>query len=376
MAISFVRASNRLCIRLIAGRLVTASELVGTSVNLPLKWLSILEAIVNPVPEEVLATKLSEAFPNVTDHSLALNRLFDAGIIIRQGTSLDVQELDFKQAWPLGQSTAAHALAVERLRLRRRHQELEYMASTFNAPKKRAAVSKNAYCSHVVALPPTVAPLFDILSKRRSSRRFNKCSIPLSSISAILASGLSVVKTLTLPHRPPFELRMTPSPGGLNAVNGYLIVRSVSGLEEGVFRYNSGDGSIEKIAASQVPDNISDFFGYQSWADEASAIVILIADLETLGWKYRDPGAYNALLLEAGHVAQNMAICAGFLGLRTVFTNALNGRDLCNLAGLDWPNYLPLYSIAVGDADGILNAEDDYDDEDIERLRQLMDKPI
>ena len=53
----------------------------------------------------------------------------------------------------------------------------------------------------------------------------------------------------------------------------------------------------------------------QEWADPMVAMIILVAILERTTWKYHDPNAYRVVLIEAGHIAQNIMLACTERGL-------------------------------------------------------------
>ena len=53
----------------------------------------------------------------------------------------------------------------------------------------------------------------------------------------------------------------------------------------------------------------AEMFLGQPYLSDAAAVVVLTAVVERSLWKYEDRG-YRYLLLEAGHVAQNVNLCA------------------------------------------------------------------
>ena len=66
-----------------------------------------------------------------------------------------------------------------------------------------------------------------------------------------------------------------------------------------------------------------------------AALIILVAHLQRTMWKYSHPMTYRAVLIEAGHIAQNIMIVASAGGLSTVPTAALGDTLLEKLLGLN-----------------------------------------
>ena len=68
----------------------------------------------------------------------------------------------------------------------------------------------------------------------------------------------------------------------------------------------------------------SELLGGQEWANEMPCIVILCAQLERTMWKYSDANAYRVVLIEAGHIGQNLMLAATYHGLSACPSAALN----------------------------------------------------
>ena len=53
------------------------------------------------------------------------------------------------------------------------------------------------------------------------------------------------------------------------------------------------------------------------------AVIFLVAELRRTSWKDNDPNAYRVVLIEAGHIAQNMMLACANNNLTTCPTAAL-----------------------------------------------------
>jgi SagB-type dehydrogenase family enzyme len=78
-------------------------------------------------------------------------------------------------------------------------------------------------------------------------------------------------------------------------------------------------------------------------------VVVLAAFFERTMWKYDDPNAYRVILIEAGHIGQNMLLMATEEGLAACPTAALSHDRLFDM--LELPSRItcaPVYAIAIG----------------------------
>jgi SagB-type dehydrogenase family enzyme len=84
-----------------------------------------------------------------------------------------------------------------------------------------------------------------------------------------------------------------------------------------------------------------------SSAGSASAVVVLTAVVHRSLRKYGDRG-YRHLLIEAGHVAQNLNLVAAAMSLGTLSLGGFFDQDLAALLDVSLEVEIPLYAVAVG----------------------------
>jgi SagB-type dehydrogenase family enzyme len=98
-----------------------------------------------------------------------------------------------------------------------------------------------------------------------------------------------------------------------------------------------GDQSL-KISESLLDKNI---------AYEASLIIFITAIFERSTLKYSDRG-YRFVLLEAGHIAQNINLVINGMGLGCINLGGFFDRQVDELLELDGINHSTIYMIAIG----------------------------
>jgi SagB-type dehydrogenase family enzyme len=76
-------------------------------------------------------------------------------------------------------------------------------------------------------------------------------------------------------------------------------------------------------------------------------MLFITAQFERSLFKYRDRG-YRFILLEAGHVAQNMNLAATALGLGSVDIGGYFDRQADELLGLDGLTHSTIYMVGIG----------------------------
>ena len=87
----------------------------------------------------------------------------------------------------------------------------------------------------------------------------------------------------------------------------------------------------------------------QDFLGRANVCFVLSAMFQRTRWKYRER-AYRYVLLEAGHVGQNLYLAATSMGLGACAVGAFFDDKFNDLLGLDGKEEAVLYVISVGRA--------------------------
>jgi len=201
-----------------------------------------------------------------------------------------------------------------------------------------------------VELPTSLTPLrlslADAITTRVTARGMEPCPLTLENVATILhyAYGITRSNEGTIFPRP---FRTVPSGGALYPLELFCHSTHIQGLEPGLYHYNPiqnnlrflryGDES-RKIAGALVQSNV---------ALDASLMFFITAVFERSVFKYGNRG-YRFVLLEAGHVAQNINLVSNALGLGCVNIGGYFDRQIDDLLGLDGLNHSTIYLVAIG----------------------------
>jgi SagB-type dehydrogenase family enzyme len=168
--------------------------------------------------------------------------------------------------------------------------------------------------------------------------------MPLAALSVLLFAASGVTR-----HSPGFGqpgLRAAPSAGALYPLDAYVIARRVETLPARLFHYDpdrhaltgsDGDGGVRAVTDALIDPAPGD----------ASAVLIFVACFPRSRIKY-GLRAYRFVLLEAGHVAQNVLLAASALGLAALPIGGFYDRRIEDALSLDGLHESPIYLIAVG----------------------------
>jgi SagB-type dehydrogenase family enzyme len=138
--------------------------------------------------------------------------------------------------------------------------------------------------------------------------------------------------------------RLHPSAGARYPIEAYLISWSVGTLQKGVYHYDVREHYLEQMGVS-IQEVDSKMIN-SPHVKHAHASIVLTACLNRTVLKYGARG-YLYALLEAGHIAQNVVITAGQIGIGTCCVGGFVAQHV--QATLDLPpTEIPVYVIAVG----------------------------
>ncbi len=220
-----------------------------------------------------------------------------------------------------------------------------------NAPTHETPMFKEDVEAATVELEaPTLprATLDSVLRRRSSCRRFASEPIERSELGTLLHSAYGVLDTVDLWGE--FCERPVPSGGGLYPLEFYVLSQRVGGLEGGVYHYVPLGHRLEVVRPDPLPRHLTaEMFLGQPYLVNASAIVLITAVVHRSLWKYEDRG-YRYILLEAGHAAQNLNLCAEGVGLASLNLGGFFDQDVMALLKLDPEREIVLYGVALGRA--------------------------
>jgi SagB-type dehydrogenase family enzyme len=191
------------------------------------------------------------------------------------------------------------------------------------------------------------AGIFDALARRRSVRDYASEPLALGELSALLWAAAGVTA-----RQEGFAFRTAPSAGGLYPIEHYLVANRVEGLEPGLYHYDVLGRALERLYAGDLRQPIARAALDQPIAAQAQVVFVWTAVLERSRWKYGER-FLRYVLLDAGHIAENVALAATALGLGTCQIAAFFDEEAASILGVD-PQVEPVVylSTAGRPADG------------------------
>jgi len=186
------------------------------------------------------------------------------------------------------------------------------------------------------------APVWDVFRKRCSVRRFGNEPLQEAELSQLLwaAQGITRVNR-------GFGYRTAPSAGALYPVETYLVVHAVEGIEPGVYHYGVEKHELDQLKTGDFRVAVARAALDQEIAYWANVVFVWTAVFERSKWKYRQR-AYRYVYLDAGHIAQNVALGAVALGLGSCQIAALYDDEVNGLLDADGVDESAIYMTVVG----------------------------
>jgi SagB-type dehydrogenase family enzyme len=194
---------------------------------------------------------------------------------------------------------------------------------------------------------PDISPLADttlheVLKKRKSIRKYQNKPIKKEILSYLLWASTGISRT-----EGGYEFRTAPSAGALYPIETYLVVNNVEEIKPGVYHYNIQNHYLELLKeGGYAAQTVQAALGQKMCAD-APVVFIWTAIFQRMKWKY-DQRAYRYIYLDAGHIAENLALAATSLELGSCQIGALYDDEVNQIIDVDGTEESVIYMSVVG----------------------------
>jgi SagB-type dehydrogenase family enzyme len=190
---------------------------------------------------------------------------------------------------------------------------------------------------------PHGPPLEAVIQQRRSIREYAARSLTLDELSRLLHFSAGITDR----RDPTLAFRAVPSSGALFPIEVYPVLFNVAGAPPGAYHYDVQRHRLALVRSGDFRQEVFRAAVSQEMIQGASLVFVLTGIFERVQWKYLDR-SYRYLLLEAGHLGQNVYLAATALGLGPCGIGAFFDDDLNRLLQLDGQNEAVVYLLAVG----------------------------
>lgn len=197
----------------------------------------------------------------------------------------------------------------------------------------------------VKAFPIRKTFLVNVLKNRRSIRAFSGEPISINDLSYLLLYSSGIVDSGFGPDE---SKRSYPSAGARYPLEIYpLVINEGEGIKAGLYHYNVKENVLETLLDEDLKAWLLESTGNFKPIIKASVVFIITGVLDRTRVKYGDRG-YRYVLMEAGHMSQNLLLLATGLGMANLAVGGYIDSKVTELLNLELVKEVPLYIIAVG----------------------------
>ena len=190
--------------------------------------------------------------------------------------------------------------------------------------------------------PAESLSVVEALKKRRSVRSFSSKPLSMDDLSFLLWASTGVQRS-----ERGYEFRTAPSAGALYPIETYLVVNSVEDLEKALYHYDIEAHALEEMKAGDFAEEMAHAALEQKMCINAQVVLVWTAVFERSKWKYAQR-AYRYVYLEAGHMAQNLALAATGIGLGACQIGAFFDDEVNQILGVDGKKESAIYLSVIG----------------------------
>lgn len=185
--------------------------------------------------------------------------------------------------------------------------------------------------------------LFETINQRRSRRKFKNDSLTLEELSYLLWSTQGVREVVG--ER---TYRTVPSGGARHALETYLFINRIDNLKPGIYRYLPLE---HKLLFEYTDDNLVDKVNEaalgQTFVGNSAVVFYWTSIPYRAEWRYALT-SHKMILLDAGHVCQNLYLAAEAIGAGTVAIGAYSQSKTDAILKVDGVDEMTVYLAPVG----------------------------
>ncbi|MCG2829025.1 SagB/ThcOx family dehydrogenase [Methanothermobacter sp. K4] len=181
------------------------------------------------------------------------------------------------------------------------------------------------------------------IRNRKSRRSYTDRPLKLEELSFLLwaTQGIRMIAGHS-------AFRTVPSAGCRHTFETYLAVFNVEGLEVGLYRYIP---SVHRLLVEYLDDNLSQRIVEasfdQRFTGESAVTFIWTTIPYRMEWRY-GLAAHRVILIDAGHVCQNLYLACEAIGAGTCAVAAYDQEYLDEVLGVDGVDEFAIYMAPVG----------------------------
>jgi SagB-type dehydrogenase family enzyme len=184
----------------------------------------------------------------------------------------------------------------------------------------------------------------EAINRRVSVRSYSDQRLTLSELSYVLwcTQGVKGILARNVTQR------TVPSAGARHCFETYVLVNRVEGLASGLYRFLAVEHKLQPIDLDEyVPEKVAQACLNQRFILNSAVTFIWTAVAYRMMWRYGERG-YRYMHLDAGHVCQNLYLCAETIGCGVCAVAAFHDEKLNKVIGLDGVTQFAVYVGVLG----------------------------
>ena len=182
------------------------------------------------------------------------------------------------------------------------------------------------------------------IGHRASRRHFSREPLSLEALSFLLWATQGIRER----HADSTAFRTVPSAGCRHALETYLCVFNVTGLEAAFYRYLPVEHQLlYEFCEDDVERKIGQATLGQSFVATAAVVLIWTGIPYRMGWRY-DVAAHKVIAIDAGHVCQNLYLACEAIRAGTCAVAAYHQELMDQLLRVDGKDEFTVYLAPVG----------------------------
>ena len=186
--------------------------------------------------------------------------------------------------------------------------------------------------------------LLAAIKSRKSHRQFTSESLTLEEISFLLWTTQGI-REKTGGNT---AFRTVPSAGCRHALETYLCVLNVTGLEQGIYRYLPLEHQLLVVSQQKnLSAQITAAALHQTFVGKSAVTFLWTTIPYRMEWRY-DIAAHKVIALDAGHICQNLYLSCAAIKAGTCAVAAYNQDLMDSLLGVDGEDEFTIYLAPVG----------------------------
>jgi len=188
-------------------------------------------------------------------------------------------------------------------------------------------------------------PLIEAITNRASERVFTNEPFNLEELSFLLWATQGVRE---VDKNKVWTTRAVPSGGARQPYETYLLVNNVDELERGIYRYLPIEHKLI-LVTENLPsaDELMNKAWFQNFIGKSAVVFVWAAVPYKTEWRY-SLISYKDILIEAGHICQNLYLACKGIGAGTCAIAAYDQKVMDELIQVDGENEMTVYLAPVG----------------------------